>query len=126
MPAHRKPTNVLEIAGAFRKDPQRRRVDPPTRKPIGRPPKPDFLTFEQAWRYLVKCAPRDVLRDDRDRLWVEVAAHLLVQFRADPAAMHSAKLSRLVAMLAALGMSPADASRVTATAPAKVRNPFDE
>lgn len=126
MAAHRKPSNVLELAGAFKHDPARRRADPPTHKAIGRPPKPNSLTFEQAWKYIVKCAPRDVLRDDRDRLWIEVAAHLLVQFRAEPAAMHPAKLSRLVAMLAALGMSPADASRVAAAPPAKARNPFDE
>jgi len=125
MSAHRKPTNVLDLTGAFRKDPARRRVDPPTHKPIGRPPKLGPITFQQAWTYLVKCAPRDVLRDDRDRLWVEVAAHLLVQFRADPVAMHPAKLSRLTMMLASLGMSPADASRVAA-APMKARNEFDE
>lgn len=82
MAAHRKPSNVLELAGAWKHDPARRRVDPPTHKPIGRPPKPESLTFEQAWKYIVKCAPRDVLRDDRDRLWIEVAVHLLVQFRS--------------------------------------------
>jgi hypothetical protein len=125
MPAHRKLSNVLDLSGAFKHNPARRRVDPPTHKPIGRPPKLGPITFEQAWKYIVKCAPRNILADDRDRLWIEVAAHLLVQFRADPAAMHPAKLSRLTAMLASLGMSPADASRVAA-APVKARNEFDD
>jgi hypothetical protein len=125
MPAHRKPTNVLELAGAFRKDPQRRRSDPTPAGPIGPPPKQRPLDFPAAWRYLVKCTPPGVLAD-RDRVWLEVAAHLLVQFRADPANMHPAKLSRLTSCLSALGLSPADASRVVAAPPAKARNPFDE
>lgn len=124
MPAHRKPSNVLELSGAWRKDPQRKRVDPTPTGPIGPPPKQKALTFPDAWRYLVKCAPAGVLAD-RDRVWLEVAAHLLVQFRADPANMHPAKLSRLTACLSALGLSPADASRVV-VAPAKPeRSDFD-
>lgn len=124
MPAHRKPTSLLELAGAYRKDPQRRRVDPRPRGEIGLPPKQGPITFKQAWNMIVSCCPEGVLAD-RDRPWVEIAAHLLVQFRADPAAMHPAKLSRLTAMLASLGMSPADASRVAA-APVRKRNEFDD
>ena len=120
MPAHRKPSNVLALSGSWRKDPQRRRVDPITTGPIGAPPKQSTMTFAQAWKYLVKCAPDGVLAD-RDRVWLEVAAHLLVQFRADPANMHPAKLGRLTSCLSALGLSPADASRV-ATAPRKPDN----
>lgn len=114
MPAVRKPTNVLELTGAFKRNPNRARVDPPTHKPIGKPPKLGPITFQQAWRTIVASAPPGVLRDDRDRIWVEVAAHLLVQFRADPAAMPPQKLARLTSCLSALGLSPADASRVTA------------
>ncbi|MBT2145283.1 MULTISPECIES: hypothetical protein [unclassified Rhodanobacter] len=117
MPAKRKPAALQELNGAWRKDPQRRRIQPTATGPIGAPPKQSALTFEQAWRYLVKCAPDGVLAD-RDRVWLEVAAHLLLQFRADPANMHPAKLSRLTACLSALGLSPADASRVV-VAPAK-------
>lgn len=124
MPAKRKPAALQELTGAWRKDPQRRRTEPTPHGPIGSPPKQSALTFEQAWRYLVKCAPEGVLAD-RDRVWLEVAAHLLVQFRADPANMHPAKLSRLTACLSALGLSPADASRVV-VAPAKPQhNDFD-
>jgi hypothetical protein len=113
MAAHRKPTNVLQLSGAFRKDPKRRRIDPPTREPIGNAPKQSPLTFAQAWRYIVKCCPPGVLAD-RDRPYLEIAASLFVEFRAAPAKFHPAKLSRLTAMLAALGMSPTDASRVSA------------
>ena len=113
MPAKRKPAALQELSGAWRHDPQRRRIEPATSGPIGAPPSQKSFTFPAAWRYLVKCAPDGVLAD-RDRVWLEVAAHLLVQFRADPANMHPAKLSRLTSCLSALGMSPADSSRVTA------------
>lgn len=112
MPAHRKPTNVLELSGAWAKNPQRRRSDPPTRAPLGNPPKQEAMTFAQAWKYIAKCCPDGVLTD-RDRPYLEIAASLFVQFRADPVKFHPAKLARLTAMLASLGMSPADASRVS-------------
>jgi len=62
---------------------------------------------------------------DRDRVWLEVAAHPLAQLRADPANMHPAKLSRLTACLSALGLSPADASRVAAAPRKPERDDFD-
>jgi hypothetical protein len=124
MPRQRKPSNVLELNGAWAHNPNRRRIDPTPHGPIGPPPKQKTLTFPEAWRYLVKCAPDGVLAD-RDRAWLEVAAHLLVQFRADPANFHPARLARLTSCLSALGLSPADASRVRA-APVKARNTFED
>lgn len=112
MAAHRKPTNVLQLTGAWRHDPQRKRIDPPTQGPVGNAPKQSRLTFAQAWRYIVKCCLAGVLAD-RDRPYLEIAASLFVEFRAAPTKFHPAKLARLTAMLAALGMSPADASRVS-------------
>lgn len=61
---------------------------------------------------------------DRDRLAVEIAASLFVQFRAAPADFPSAKFARLQCLLADLGMTPAAASRVTA-APPPTRNDFE-
>lgn len=58
--------------------------------------------------FLRKIVPDTFSDNDRDRPHLKIAASLFVEFRAAPA-----KLSRLTAMLAALGMSPADASRVT-------------
>jgi len=50
---------------------------------------------------------------------------LFVEFRNEGASkMYPAKLSRLTSMLASLGMSPADASRVSA-AKLTVRDDFD-
>lgn len=124
MPAPRKPTNILHLTGSFKHNPNRRRVDPPTHKPIGAAPKQTVISFKQAWNLIVKCCPDGVLAD-RDRIHVEIVASLLVQFRADPVNFHPAKLGRLSAMLSQLGMSPADASRVSAT-PKRTRGDFDD
>ncbi len=113
MPAPRKATNILELTGAFSRNPNRRRNDPRPRGGIGSAPKQVALTFKQAWGLVVKCCPEGVLAD-RDRIYVEIAASLLVEFRADPANFHPAKLARLDMMLGKLGMSPSDASRVSA------------
>jgi hypothetical protein len=113
MPAHRKPTSMLQLVGAFKHDPKRSRVDPRSSPLKMAPPRPNPITFAQAWKLLAKCCPEGVLMD-RDRIWLEIAAQLFVEFRNEGAKMHPAKLSRLTAMLSSLGMSPADASRVNA------------
>lgn len=56
---------------------------------------------------------------------LEVAASLFVQFREAPAEFHPAKLARLEMMLAKLGMSPADASRVTVPKPRRDGGEWD-
>lgn len=124
MPRQRKPSHVLELNGAWAHNPNRRRIDPQPHGPIGKAPKQGPITFKKAWDLIVAQCPDGVLAD-RDRVWVEMAASLFVQFRNDPAGMHPAKLSRLTAMLSSLGMSPADASRVRAN-PTNARNVFED
>ncbi|WP_426689993.1 hypothetical protein [Rhodanobacter ginsengiterrae] len=124
MVAHRKPSNVLQLSGAFAKNPQRTRTDPTPRGPIGSAPKQAPITFRKAWDLIVKACPEGVLAD-RDRLAVEIAASLFQQFRAAPAEFPAVKLARLQSLLADLGMTPAAASRVTA-APKPQRNDFDD
>ena len=124
MAAHRKPTSMLSLVGAFDKNPQRRRVDPPSHALIGSAPRQTEITFAQAWKYIAKCCPDGVLAD-RDRVYLEIAASLFVEFRGAPAKFHPAKLARLTAMLSNLGMSPADASRVS-VARTPIRGDFDD
>jgi hypothetical protein len=62
----RKPTAVLELTGAFRKNPQRKRTEPPTAGPLGDPP--EHFTAEQAavWHELASiCPPGVLMRSDR-------------------------------------------------------------
>ncbi|HEN8733336.1 TPA: hypothetical protein U8207_001723 [Pseudomonas putida] len=107
----RKPTNVLELTGAFKKDPQRRREDA---EPVGEltaPPAHINGAVLHAWKEIAKYAPRDVLTNS-DRLTLELAANLLAQFRTNPLDFPAAKLVRLEAMLGKFGMTPADRSKV--------------
>ncbi len=64
----------------------------------------------------MSACPAGVLAD-RDRIMVEIAASLLVEFRAAPAKLSTARVQRLTSILGELGMSPASASRVSVPQP---------
>ena len=76
MPAHRKPTELLELSGAFQRNPNRRRpVEPKSPHPIGEPPA--CLAPDEAgcWREFVSNAPAGVLTAG-DRWALEALARL--------------------------------------------------
>lgn len=125
MAAHRKPSNVLLLNGAFARNPNRTRTDPKPRGPIGSAPRQTPITFRKAWALIVSACPEGVLAD-RDRLAVELAASLFQQFRADTVAFPAVKLARMQSLLADLGMTPAAASRVVATSTTTERSDFDD
>jgi len=108
----RKPTNVLELTGAFKKNPQRARQDAETAGELSAPPKHINGPVLNAWKEIVKYAPLQVLTES-DRLSIELAANLLAQFRADPVEFTAAKLVRLEALLGKFGMTPADRAKVS-------------
>lgn len=112
MPAVRKPTAQLELNGAFRKDPQRRRTDPATAGPLGEPPASMPIEMHAIWNELADIAPLNVLRV-RDRWIVETAVRLMYRQRTDDD-MPTSKLARLLWCLSHLGMTPSDASKVHA------------
>lgn len=119
----RKPTNVLELNGAFKKDPQRARKDAePAGELTGAPPHINGAVLH-AWNEITRYAPRDVLTES-DRLSIELAANLLAQFREDPIEFTAAKLVRLEALLGKFGMTPADRSKVGGKKEAPKGNPF--
>lgn len=119
----RTPTKVLEMRGAFKKNPNRAREDAQAAGELTDPPEHVTDSVLQAWREIVQYAPLGVMTDS-DRLSIEVAANLLSQFRADPVEMPAAKLARLEAMLGKFGMSPADRAKVGGTSDAPTGNPF--
>jgi hypothetical protein len=107
----RKPTAVLELTGAFRKNPQRKRTDPPATGPLGDPP--EHFTPEQAvvWHELAAVSPRGVLTRS-DRLLVEIAVVLMLRVRKQGPRMRRGELNVLISVLSRMGMSPADRLRV--------------
>lgn len=118
-------SNILELRGSFAHDPSRRRSDPPS-EPLGSAPKQGGnWTFKKAWAYIASTAPAGTLQK-RDRVYLEVAAELYVVFKTQGAAnMPAALLARMEMMLSKLGLSPADASRVSAVPPQQ-RSDFDD
>jgi len=113
----RKPTNILELRGALKKNPKRfaaRANEPIPTEPISQTP-PEYMDEDvrAAYLYLIKHSHPDVLCM-ADQAATEIVASLLAEFRRRPNAMETARISRLLTGLGSLGMTPADRSRVTA------------
>lgn len=109
----RTPTNVLEMRGAFKKNPQRARVDePPAEGDVGPMPASFNAVQKAAWEDVIAYCHTGVLCR-ADSLAVEMAAVLLAEFRTNPGDMPAAKLARLDSLLGRFGMTPADRSKVS-------------
>lgn len=110
----RKPTNILQLAGAFKKDPQRfaaRSSEPKPSGPIGAAP--DWLndTERTCWQWIVDRCPAGVL-SNADEGAVELAASMRAQVITRQADGEDRRL--LKALYTELGMTPASRSRVSA------------
>jgi hypothetical protein len=117
MPKPRKPTNVLALKGAYKKNPHRiaGRVNEPIPTELISPTPPAYMTEEQqeAYAYIINHCHPDVLSVS-DQAATEVVACLLAEFRRGPDKMETPRISRLLTGLGSLGMTPADRSRVAA------------
>src|SRR5688500_7527160 len=102
----RKPSNVLELKGAFRKDPQRRRTG--VKAPagvVGDPPERFDEHQRTAWTDIVRDAPPGVLKAS-DRASVELLATLIAEFRQAPYAFIAAKHAATLKLLTQFAMTP--------------------
>lgn len=121
----RKPTNVLELKGAFKEHPARaaaRANEPEAVGEIGEPPARLSEFERECWDDLVNQCHAGVLCA-ADRLFVEYGARVLAQLRnqvdIDP------KLGiRFETVCARLGMTPSDRSKVQMIKPKDHENPF--
>jgi hypothetical protein len=106
----RKPTAVLELAGAFNRNPNRARDDEPV--PQGKPgDAPEYLGdgARRIWDDMVQAG---FWLTDADRFLLEVAAAYLDMFRAGIAEpKHTAQL---INVLNKLGFGPAERSKIKA------------
>ena len=125
MPRPRKPTSLLELSGAFQKNPQRRRPEEPKDgRPLGAAPKRLPEAVRPFWDELVRMVTGSILTY-RDRWAVELAARLMHKAVSPRIVISSAELSTLRSLLAALGMTPADRSKLSVPVE-KPKNPFAE
>lgn len=119
--ANRKATAVIEASGGFKKNPQRKRVDPPCTGEVGAPP--DYFAENEkvVWQELIGTSPQGVLKAS-DRSALEIASTLLADYRKDRASFNPARLTALQKALASLGRTPVDRSRLAAPEPVKDPN----
>lgn len=106
------PSNVLELKGAFDKNPQRRREDPKVEAGLGAPPDYFNEAESEIWREIEASAPEGVLARS-DRIAVEMLVSLLVKFRARES-LKAAERAHMLNLLSRLGLTAADRSRVAA------------
>lgn len=125
MARHPQPREVAELKGATRQNPQRYRTElPAVTQPLGNAPEHLGDPAKAAWFELSGLAPTGVLKGS-DRIMLEMAAVLLVNFRLTPDEFRCSKATLLVGILARLGMSPADRQKLGTEKPPE-GNPFDE
>lgn len=123
MARSRTPTNVLDARGAFKKDPQRRRIDPDVAGPLTEPPAGLSQAQIDCWKEIVRVAPIGAITES-DRITLEMAACLLSEFRCARTDFPVNKLLRLETLLGKFGMTPADRSRVSGKNDKPRGNPF--
>jgi hypothetical protein len=124
----RKPSNVLELKGAFKKDPSRgvaRANEPVALKEIGDAPAHLSPEVAACWVEIVGLAHKGVLCEV-DRLIVEHTAHMLAHLRVMDWRAHPSILIRFEACLGKLGMTPSDRSKVSAIKKDEQKNPYAE
>lgn len=106
----RTPTAVLELTGAFQKDPQRRREgEPVTNGPLGDPPASFTEDLLEIWQELVSLVPANVLAR-ADRWTVELACRMMALLRQGD--FKAAELNILLSCLSRMGLTPADRSKI--------------
>jgi hypothetical protein len=114
---------LVELSGAFRKHPERKRVDPPTSGPLGDPPPTLDEQYHATWHELASMAHVGVLQR-ADRILVEIAVRVLYSLRTT-ALPKSSQFGTLIKCLSLMGMSPVDRSKVYVTQD-KPANPFSQ
>lgn len=111
----RTPTATLEAKGAFLKDPQRKRVDPPSRGPLGDAPEYLGPELQQVWVELRDALPEGV-GTCADRAAFEDLVRLKWERRSDPK-FSMKQQSALNWLYSRFGMTPSDRSKVNAEKP---------
>jgi hypothetical protein len=126
----RKPTAILDLNGAFKKNPDRgraRKNEPKPTGPLG--PPPEFLTSPEklVWFELDEIAPPKVLTNS-DRWTVEIAVRLMNRVREDGIGgkygISVGELAQLNQCLIRMGMTPADRSKIGVPPDDDKKNPF--
>jgi phage terminase small subunit len=100
-------TNILELKGAFKTHPERKRKNEPAGSPIVSATAPAHLSDGQsaAWAEIVAVVPAGVLTGS-DSIHLEIVACLLAEFRAEHGLLDTARITRLTSEMGKLGLNP--------------------
>lgn len=122
----KKPVELLEIKGSYKKDPQRKPKRLPKRRNelLGDPPE-DFNEAElKCWAELSYMTSH--YTNVIDRWAAESACRLMAKFRDRTKDMDAARLGKLIQLLQVMGMTPVDRGRLQVSNEKADENPFDE
>jgi hypothetical protein len=109
----RKPTAILELTGAFKRNPQRKRAragEPIATGETGCPPVHFDEPLSAIWYEIIGVVPAGVLTA-ADRILLELTCTLIQGLRTQTSERGDKAL--LKSCLASLGMSPAERSRIS-------------
>ena len=121
----RTPTNVLDMRGAFAKNPKRakeRENEPDAGGEVGEPPEHLTDVEKAVWLEVLELTAPGVVGKS-DRLALEMLACMIAQIREAHWMVPAAVLTRCETLMGKFGMTPADRSKVGAPKKDKA-NPF--
>lgn len=117
-----KPTRVLELTGAFKRHPERKRArehEPEPPLGIGKPPNSLSESQKARWKEIAKACTWLTVAD---RTIVEMTARLWQLMRDGAAGV--GELKQLAVNLGRLGMTPSDRSKIQVPKPKPAGNRF--
>ncbi|KAA3639438.1 MAG: hypothetical protein DWP95_10355 [Proteobacteria bacterium] len=103
--AKKKPTAILELNNAFKKNPDRARPNEPKTELLGKPPTYFKAKQKKIWNEIKSNCAEGVLQQS-DALAVEALVHLLEEFRDCPRVFQASKMTQMQGILKQLGMTP--------------------
>jgi phage terminase small subunit len=114
----RTPTNILDLKGAFKTHPERKRKSEP--KGNGdfntAPPKHLNLKQKKTWKEVIALVPAGVLTGS-DLIHVEIVACLLAEFRELKGMLETSRITRLTSEMGKIGLNPSARASLSVDTP---------
>ena len=119
----RTPTAVLDLSGAYKTHPERRRDKEPEVDTNIDKTAPDYLEEleKRCWDELVRQIPAGVLSSS-DLTSLEIVAKLLAEWREDSRKMSTARIARMTNEMGKFGLNPSARASLIVDKPKK--NPY--
>lgn len=124
MARHRTPSNILELKGAYKRNPERRNHDEPEATPfVDKPPAYFDAQHIRAWNDVIDRVPAGVLKN-ADYYLVVLAAAIVVEIEEKSGHISNERMGRFVSISACLAITPS--SRSSFVVPKAKKNKFSE